>query len=140
MIGLIQGGIKLQKACGEITRGCWQKGSMMRQMRSQTRSCLTLMNGMERVRIISMMFVNCIRLGVGFKQTSYWFYIQQARAQTDDIQQTDDKIMLIAESCAQPSTEKMSIIRELFICSGGGGVGDDVVDNSPPPFLSCECT
>ena len=83
--------------------------------------------------------VNCIRLGVGFKQTSYWFYIQQARAQTDDIQQTDDRIMFIAESHAQPGVEKMSIIRELFICSGGSRVGDDVVDNFPL-FLSCKCT
>ena len=56
MIGQIQEGIKLQKTCGEITRGCWQKEGLMRQMRSQTRSHLTLMNGMERVRIISMMF------------------------------------------------------------------------------------
>ena len=67
------------------------------------------------------------------------FYIQQARALTDDIQQTDDKIILIAESHAQPGVEKMSIISELFVCSGGGGVGDDVVDNFPP-LLSCKCT
>ena len=39
--------------------------------------------------------------------------------------------MLITESHAHPGAEKMSIIRELFICSGGGGVGDDVVDEFP---------
>ena len=64
--------------------------------------------------------------------TSYWFYIQQqTRAQTDEIQQTDDKIILIAESSAQLGVEKMSIIRELFMCSGGSGVGEDIVNNFP---------
>ena len=47
--------------------------------------------------------------------------------------------MLIAENCAQPGMGKMSIIGELFICSGGSRVGDDVVDNFPP-LLSCKCT
>ena len=46
----------------------------MRQMRSKTRSCLALMDGVERVRIISMMFKfckYCITLGAGFKQMTY---------------------------------------------------------------------
>ena len=68
---------------------------------------------------------------------SYCFYIQQGRAQTDD------RIISIAKSHAQPGTENMSIIRELFICSGGSGAGDDIVNNFPlssvinVPNISC---